>query len=359
MSSIEPIKVCVINPNYYRSSGVTIAIKRIYESSKNTLPIKWYFVNCKFSSDSEINDYDWIPKDSLFGFSLMSNSPIKVLSSLFSLYIFLKREEIKILHVHHRRLVFLLGWLSKSLSISIIYTGQLTYKFNLLFYLSSVTKAVAITNSVKKNILKTTPWKNIDIISNPAPFLDKCPEIPEYCYNSVLCIARLDPVKNHENLLKAWSILEPVKNNYLLYLVGEGNLKKKLIALSNELKLGESVQFLGFHKNVTPIINKSLFLVLPSWVEGQPIAIIEGAGQGKATLLTNIEGSRDCIPKNINLPNLVNPSSPESLANALHFWLSNPKNVTHEGQLFYNYLKNKSSNHIVANEYYELYKKCQ
>ena len=124
----------------------------------------------------------------------------------------------------------------------------------------------------------------------------------EVC-NGAICIARLEKVKGHHNLIKAWSILKARGLNYTLTLVGEGSLHAELHDLIVNLGLENQIYFKGYTSDVELEIKKNMFAILVSEVEGQGIVTIESASVGRASILTDVDGSRDCLPPNRILPN--------------------------------------------------------
>lgn len=351
------IRVCVVNPNYYRSSGVTVAIKRIFQGSEH-LPIQWFFVDCKYGSENELDNGIWLDGAEVVTISLMTYSPAKLINAMVKLYHFLKKNEIQILHVHHRRLCIIAGWVAKLLNITIVYTSNSIYDNNIIFKLAPHFHPVAISNSVKENILDNTNYTvdDITIISNPGLFKTAPSKIIGNQVKTVGCIARLESVKNHKNLLQAWAKIKPSKKGYNLLLIGEGKLRNSLQMLVEELQIKDTVHFLGFQSAVEKTIEKCNFMVLSSWVEGHPLVVMEAAGLKRATLVTDVDGSRDCVPPDASLPNKIDPQSPEEISEALEIWLESPVKVSEEGEKYYNYWANRVSPSAVAENYYELYR---
>ena len=60
------INVCVVNPNYYRSSGVTVSIRRIYEHLP-AAEITQYFVDCGYGNETA--ETSWMPRNRLATFA--------------------------------------------------------------------------------------------------------------------------------------------------------------------------------------------------------------------------------------------------------------------------------------------------
>jgi len=347
------INVCVVNPNFYRSSGVSTAIRRIYE----TLPrhaVQQYFVDCRHGNVEE--DTSWIPGDALFCFRLMALNPFILLPAGRQFLRWVRQYDVRIVHVHHRRLAMLLEVLRRFGRFRVIYTGNLTYAFQFLFWLMSPQVGTAISPSVAENMRRTLRTRQIHLISHACEFPAQCPtfDLP-VVQGTAICIARLEPVKAHERLLEAWALLRERGHEYRLLLVGEGSLRSQLQRQAERLGIARLVEFRGFHKNVNAHLDEALFAVLPSAVEGQPIVVIEAAARGRATLVTDVDGSRDCVPQGGALPNRIAFGDVRRLADALQAWFGRPSEVMEEGRRSFHFLRASSASEIVGGRYRDLY----
>jgi glycosyltransferase involved in cell wall biosynthesis len=127
--------------------------------------------------------------------------------------------------------------------------------------------------------------------------------------------------------------------------------------LAHELGLSsEDVQFAGYTTDPSAYFHNSLFAVLPSLVEGMPIAVIEAAAAARATLVTDVDGARDTVPQNATLVNRIQLNEVTSLARALDSWFANHASTQHEGERFFSYHQARHSSEIVGNRYLELYR---
>jgi glycosyltransferase involved in cell wall biosynthesis len=84
-------------------------------------------------------------------------------------------------------------------------------------------------------------------------------------------IARLDPVKNLDHLLRALAELPGVE----LEIVGDGPEGERLRALASELGVADRVRFAGWSTNSREWLGRWDALVLPSSVEGLPLVILD------------------------------------------------------------------------------------
>jgi glycosyltransferase involved in cell wall biosynthesis len=352
-SPSKMINVCVVNPNFYRSSGVSTAIRRIYE----TLPrnaVKQYFVECGYGSQQE--DNAWIPRDAFSCFRLMALNPIILAVEARNFLRWVKQRDICVVHVHHRRLAIMLEVLRRFGRFQVIYTGNLTYPFQFAFWLLSPRVGTAVSRSVADNMKRTMRTRQIHLFSNGCDFPPDCPvlNLPAV-RETAICVARLEKVKAHDRLLQAWALLRTRGHEYRLLLVGEGSLRDALERQAACLGIADLIEFRGYHDNVNAHIDEALFAVLPSAVEGQPIVILEAAARGRATLVTDVDGSRDCVPPDGTLPNRIAFGDVRGLADALQSWFARAPEVVEEGRRSYRFLRASSASNVVGSQYRALY----
>jgi glycosyltransferase involved in cell wall biosynthesis len=208
------------------------------------------------------------------------------------------------------------------------------------------------------NILETTGREVLSRITNPVQFPTDLPQIDiSKVRNRAVCVARLDPVKGHTHLLAAWKILHDQGHRYELDLVGEGALRSELEAQVKKDGLQELVRFRGFCNDVSSFIAGSLFAILVSEVEGQPLAALEAAAMGSPTLLTAVPGSIDVLPPGRKLSNGIEYGNVDALVDAIEEWFQNPEEVVREGERFFSFLKASSDPVRIASEYQEIYQR--
>lgn len=118
--------------------------------------------------------------------------------------------------------------------------------------------------------------------------------------NIFLSVGRLCKQKNQTVIFYAFKIFLSISEDkdYLLYIVGDGPDKNKLLKLRNELNLNKKIRFLGWQKNTSKLMKKSKFLIFPSLYEGLPNALIEAVNNDLICLCTNVSGVKDICNKN-------------------------------------------------------------
>ncbi|WP_233427864.1 glycosyltransferase [Actinokineospora spheciospongiae] len=135
-----------------------------------------------------------------------------------------------------------------------------------------------------------------------------------------LCVARLEPQKRHDVLLRAWAALD---GDAVLLLAGDGSLRGELERLRDELGLGDGVRFLGDRDDVPDLLTAADLTVLTSDWEGMPIAVLESLAAGRAVVATDVDGVREVLEPGGGL--LVPRRDPAATADALRALLFDPE----------------------------------
>src|SRR5699024_5682960 len=80
-----------------------------------------------------------------------------------------------------------------------------------------------------------------------------------------------------------------------LYIVGDGDLRERLMTMVQDLNLERKVFFTGQLSNPYPLLNLCDCFVLSSNHEGQPVVLFEALILGKPIIVTDIPGSRSVV----------------------------------------------------------------
>ncbi len=109
-----------------------------------------------------------------------------------------------------------------------------------------------------------------------------------------LSVGRLDRVKNHATLLRAFA---RIATNARLVIAGEGPLHAEFRSLALALGLRGRVSFPGFQSDVRRWMQAADGFVLCSSWEGLPIALLEAGACELPAVITDIPGSREVLPE--------------------------------------------------------------
>lgn len=183
------------------------------------------------------------------------------------------------------------------------------FKFLTLLSCKRGTKIRAVSDSVKKQLIEDgiSSYK-IDVVT-PRVKLESF-DLTKYTNTSIeirnkyniskdkqilLFVGRLVVFKGVKYLLEALSRIDQSK--YHLLILGDGNLKSKLENLSNDLKIGSSVTFIGSVSfDLVPYYMSSCdTFILSSLDEGFGRVLIEAMAMKKLVISTKVGGTKDII----------------------------------------------------------------
>ena len=111
----------------------------------------------------------------------------------------------------------------------------------------------------------------------------------------IVCVARLEPVKNHAMLLEAAHVLKGRGERFRLWLVGEGPLRGALEDECRRLGLEDVVEFLGYRDDVPALLAAADIGVLTSIKEGLPRAAVEAMAARLPVVATRVSGTREAV----------------------------------------------------------------
>jgi len=150
----------------------------------------------------------------------------------------------------------------------------------------------------------------------------------------ILSVARLDPVKSLDTLVKACDILNKERVDFKCMIIGEGKSRKELENLITRLGLSDKVFLLGAKKieEVRDCYKRATVFVLPSKEETMGLATIEAMASGLPVVSTNIYGIPELIEHCIN-GYLINPGDYLRLAEYLKDLLRDENKCISMGKL--------------------------
>ena len=112
-------------------------------------------------------------------------------------------------------------------------------------------------------------------------------------------IGRFSKQKNHEFLLDIFHALKKKRQNAVLLLVGNGELKKNIEDRAKALGIADSIIFAGIRSDVPDLLSAMDVFVFPSFYEGMPNTVIEAQATGLpcviADTITREAGVTECV----------------------------------------------------------------
>jgi glycosyltransferase EpsF len=109
--------------------------------------------------------------------------------------------------------------------------------------------------------------------------------VPDGCM-ALGVVARLEPVKNHDFVLRLARQLADDGLQFQVLLAGVGSRRGELEEMVRELRLDDHVRFLGLSKDVPRLLAALDGLLMPSHYEGIPVALVESQAAGLPSLVS-------------------------------------------------------------------------
>lgn len=248
-----------------------------------------------------------------------------------------RQHEIDLLHCHEMKGRLYGLFVSKRLYLPTLTTHHnwirnklSTTVFEALdaFYIRFFNKIIPVSAGVKKMLNKIAiPDKQMTVILNGI-------DLPEFRGDKyaaralrqslkidieapiVGIVGRLSIEKGHSFFLEAaQKVLQ--KNPYTRFIVvGDGELRNELQNQTRALMIENAVHFTGFQKNIADFYALMDICVMPSLLEGTPMALLEAMAAGVPMIASETGGIPRIITNGYNGV-LVKPADSQALANAI------------------------------------------
>ena len=152
-------------------------------------------------------------------------------------------------------------------------------------------RVIVLTNNDKEYMKDRL--NNIEVIHNPLsyPILDH----PVEREKNVICVGRLSvwKIKGFDNMLKIWSNVVKTHPEWRLFFAGDGSIKdlEYIQTLAREEGVEDSIDFLGFRRDLQDVLDNCSVFALSSREEGFPCCLTEAMSRGCAPVAFEIHGN--------------------------------------------------------------------
>lgn len=180
-------------------------------------------------------------------------------------------------------------WIKKYCAKSLIY-GAVAWRFERILTVSeSVMDEYILGNYLKKKTF---------VIGNPIDLRsvqDKvnCAVLKEK--SDIMFLGRLEEPKNPLLFIDIINEVTKIIPNVKVVMVGDGNLRDKVLRRIKELKLENHITLYGFQKNPYGLLDSTKILCMPSKWEGFGLAAVEGLFLGKTIVASPVGGLKKII----------------------------------------------------------------
>lgn len=189
---------------------------------------------------------------------------------------------------------------------------------------------IAVSAPIRQRLVERdgVPAERVTVI--PCAMPQDCPRQPSPALPETLggrplvgVVARLQPEKGVDVLLRAASRIVDRRPECTLVVMGDGPLRAMLEAQAARLGLAGHVHFLGFRPDVPALLPLLEVLVVPSLSEGAPLVVLEAMAAGVPVVASATGGIPDQI-RHEEDGLLVPPGDDAALAAAVLCLLEDP-----------------------------------
>lgn len=181
------------------------------------------------------------------------------------------------------------------------------------FTYSSVTRVLAVSDVIRRNVIETTPVPAArvitlhDAVDTEVFSLERADGAGvrrEFGFGPetlvVGFVGRFSPGKGHEELLAAASQIAPKHPQVRFLVVGEASYKehsyeRKIRSMARSLGLDSVMRFTGFRKDVPSLMAAFDIFAFPSHAESFGLVLIEAMAMERPVVSTNCDGVLDIV----------------------------------------------------------------
>ncbi len=312
-----------------------------HEISKQVLTIGCDYKTTKGGISSVIGSYSQIYSPFNFIATTQTKSKLHNLIFLFiSLIRFILKcfsNDIKIIHIHtasntsfRRKAIFInIASIFNKKIILHIHGGKfhVFYEKNKSFVenvLNKVDTIVALSKQWEVYFKEIVGCKNVEVIAN---IVDTPKDIKKIKRNSNpisgVFLGNMNPQKGIYDIIDmADNYKESLKGKLVLHIGGNGETDK-VQQLINDRNLNDIIIYEGWvdYERKAELLANADFFLLPSYIEGLPISILEAMSYGLPVISTPVGGIPEILLENRN-GFLINPGDKEALFRAINRFIN-------------------------------------
>jgi len=262
------------------------------------------------------------------------------LTSALKLALFVRRNQIEIVHAHLARDYPLAAFAARRGGAHLILTRHVLFPLSRVHrvLLRRVARVLAVSQAVADGLIEQDIFKRdkivvihngVDTARFARPRQDDAPERPEtgrkFC---VGIIGELAPIKGQESFLRAAAIVSSLRDDVDFIIAGEdksrtGENRRLLESMIDELGLRQCVLITGWADDMVELLRSLDVFVSASRSESFGIAMVEAMAAGVPVVATMTAGAREIIDADMTGV-LVPIGDAESMAAAIGELLDDP-----------------------------------
>lgn len=240
-----------------------------------------------------------------------SKNPIHIFKNLFIIYKVVKKENIDIIHSHHRMTTLLSKIISRFTRVKVIHTQHLCIedKFKLTNLSLKNIKTITVSNAAKRILIEkadleekdiTTIYNTIETENNNKVVDSTILSLKEKGYFIVAQVSRIVDYKGVYDFIKVAQKTNLENDKIKFVLLGDGPELKNVREIVEKENLKDCIYLLGSKDNIIEHLKYIDILLLCSYIEGLPLTPLEAFSKGVPVIATNIDGTNEEIESGYN-----------------------------------------------------------
>lgn len=229
----------------------------------------------------------------------------------------------------------------------------LFFKFLVRKSLAAADRLIALSEQWRDELFNVEPNANISVLYNPC-FIQPFRPLPlKHSQISFLFMGRMGKRKGCYDLIEAFRNLSYLPIQLRMY--GDGDVEE-IKTLVSQYKLDHLVTVKGWISNneKAAAFNSADVLILPSYNEGLPIAILEALSYSMPIITTSVGGIREAVEDQQN-GLLLKPGSIDELAAAIETFCLQPDLIRRMGKVSHQKAKEKFDIDSIMHQLLSLY----
>ncbi|MHB1016856.1 MAG: glycosyltransferase [Coriobacteriia bacterium] len=217
----------------------------------------------------------------------------------------------------------------------------------------AASKTIAVSRFLGDRLVELGLARGPAIIPNVVPYAPPTP-LPSAHPQVILHVSIMGPAKDISGLLDAVDALRGRRSDFVLLLVGDGELRKDLEAKALSLGLNGAAQFVGSKspEEIRALRAESAFTVISSTHETFSVVAAESLMAGRPVVSTRCGGPEEFITPDVGL--LVDAGDPDTLADGLDWMLDH--SAEFDPALLHAYAAERFAPDVVAQRILSVYR---
>jgi glycosyltransferase involved in cell wall biosynthesis len=244
---------------------------------------------------------------------------------------YVRRNEIGLIHSHHRFPELISTRISKILNVKTVTTAH-SYVSGFKYLSFRSDRIISVSNSVRNFLIKNYGLSKEKVITiyNPVEHLintdlelsKKFKEENNITSEKkvLLFAGRIAKDKGYDTLIKSFDLVTKQQTNVVLIIIGQID---NMVHRFKYIVKNKKIILIPPQKNISYLFSISNIVVLPSRIDPFPFVMIESGSMKKPFIGGNTGGIAEFIEDGKN-GLLIDPENPGQLAEKINFLLNNP-----------------------------------